>query len=176
MSRKFRMFAAGLMALGLIASNPGALAAPPKDKPQHDKQQHGGGNPNAKSHKGKNGKAMLGDKIKQNGRHKLEQHGKFESDVDVQNGKVAGVSVKHSEKGDVPVTKYKTDKDMSNAYYRSSGNGIMLASLAPAQQYVGTTWIGYAFIDDYGEEVIYWFPYDMVLDPYTGAIDYYPAS
>lgn len=174
MSRRFRILAAGLTALGLIAANPGALAAP-KDKPSHEKQQRGGGDPKAKAHKSKNGKAMLGDKVKQNGRHKLEQHGKFESDVDVQNGKVAGVSVKHSEKGGVPVTKYKTDQDMSNAYNRGSGSGIMLASLAPAQVYVGTTWIGYAFIDDYGEEIIYWFPYDMVLDPFTGAIDYYPA-
>jgi hypothetical protein len=165
------------MALGLIAANPGALAAPPpKDKPQHDKQQRGGGNPNAKQHKSKNGKALLGDKVKQNGRHKLEQNGKFESDVDVQNGKVAGVSVKHSEKGDVPVTKYKTDKDMSNAYNnQTNGSGIMLASLAPGQEYIGTMWIGYAYIDDYGEEIIYWFPYDMVLDPFTGAVDYYPA-
>jgi hypothetical protein len=165
------------MALGMIASNPAALAAPKDkpDKPAHEKKQ--GGNPNAKGHKGKNGKALLGDKIKQNGRHKLEQNGKFESDVDVQNGKIAGVAVKHSEKGDVPVTKYKTDKDMSNAYHRMSANGVMLASLAlaPAQQYLGTTWIGYAYIDDYGYEVIYWFPYDMVLDPYTGAVDYYPA-
>src|SRR4029077_11926892 len=101
--------------------------AAPKDKPAHDKQDHGGGNPNAKAHNGRNGKALLGDKVKQHGRHKLEQHGKFESDVDVQGGKVAGVSVKHSEKGDVPVTKYKTNKDMSNAYNRTSGSGIMLA-------------------------------------------------
>ena len=118
---------------------------------------------------------MLRHTVKQHRRHKHEQHGKCESDVDAHNGKVSGVSVKHTEKGDVPVTKYKTDQDMSNAYNQRGASGIMLASLAPAQVYVGTTWIGYAFIDDYGDEIIYWFPYDMVLDPFTGAIDYYPA-
>jgi hypothetical protein len=54
--------------------------------------------------------------------------------------------------------------------------GFQLASYLLAQdQYVGTMWIGYAYIDDYGEEIIYWFPYDMILDGDTGAIDYYPA-
>jgi hypothetical protein len=53
----------------------------------------------------------------------------------------------------------------------------MYASLLLAQDaYIGTMWIGYAYIDDYGDEVIYWFPYDMILDGDTGAIDYYPAS
>jgi hypothetical protein len=36
-------------------------------------------------------------------------------------------------------------------------------------------WIGYSYIDDYGNEVIYWFPYDMILDGATGAIDYVPV-
>jgi hypothetical protein len=60
---------------------------------------------------------------------------------------------------------------------RSGASRYQLAStgLAPAQQYVDTVWIGFAYIDEYGYEIVYWFPYDMVYDPYTGAIDYYPA-
>jgi hypothetical protein len=46
----------------------------------------------------------------------------------------------------------------------------------PVDQYVGTTYIGYSYVDEFGEEEIYWFPYDMILDPDTGAIDYVPAE
>jgi hypothetical protein len=43
-------------------------------------------------------------------------------------------------------------------------------------QYLGVTWIGYSYIDDYGDEVIYWFPYDMIYDGDTGAVEYVPAE
>ena len=85
---------------------------------------------------------------------------------------IAGVRVRHSERGDVPVTKYKTTTKMASG----PASGIQLASYYPAQdQYIGTMWIGYGYIDDWGDEYIYWFPYDMILDGATGAIDYYPA-
>ena len=42
-------------------------------------------------------------------------------------------------------------------------------------QYVGTTWIGYSYIDEYGYEDIYWYPYDMILDGDTGAVEYVAA-
>ena len=44
------------------------------------------------------------------------------------------------------------------------------------QTYLGTTWIGYAYYDEYGDEQIYWFPYDVVYDGDTGAVEYYPAA
>ena len=43
-------------------------------------------------------------------------------------------------------------------------------------QDLGTVWIGYSYIDDYGYEVIYWFPYDMIYDGDTGAIEYIPLA
>jgi hypothetical protein len=169
MIRTSRFLAACLTAAGLIVAS-GSVFADPKDKPDKsmkDKPAH------AKQHKNKSGKDLLGDKIKQNGKHKIDAHGKFETDVNVQNGKVAGVNVKHADRGDVPVTKYKTTKKMAGV----AASNIYLASLSLAQDaYLGTMWIGYAFIDDYGDEVIYWFPYDMILDGDTGAIEYYPVE
>jgi hypothetical protein len=46
----------------------------------------------------------------------------------------------------------------------------------PATQYMGTTYIGYAYVDELGDEEIYWFPYDMIYDGDTGAIEYMPAA
>jgi hypothetical protein len=167
MTRRLRSLAVGLTVLGLIANGSAWAAPPPKDKAPQDKPAH------AKQHKNMSGKDLLGDKIKQNGNHKLDAHGKFTASVDVSNGKIAGVKVKHAEKGDISVTKYKTTKKMA----AGPTNGIMYASLLLAQDaYIGTMWIGYAYIDDYGDEIIYWFPYDMILDGDTGAIEYYPAS
>jgi hypothetical protein len=134
----------------------GAIAAP-KDK--------GGGKGKQNHHAGH---TMLGAKIKTNGTHQLDKKGKNTVNVDVKDGKIAGVKVKHETKGDVPVKKYKSKKKMASLEGPPS-------QAIPADEYVGTTWIGYAYIDDDGYEEIYWFPYDMILDGDTGAIEYVPA-
>jgi hypothetical protein len=55
-------------------------------------------------------------------------------------------------------------------------DGLQYVSYLLAQaQYLGTTYIGYAFVDEYGVEEIYWFPYDMILDGDTGAVEYVAA-
>jgi hypothetical protein len=163
--------AAGLAAVG----DPAYAQGKGKDKERSEQkggEQKGAAQKEKKAHHHHNGKSLLGDKIKQDGRHALHQHGKFAASVDVSKGKIAGVKVKHAEKGDVKVTKYKTNKKMAEA----PGSGIQPVSLILAQQqYLGETWIGYSYIDDYGDEVIYWFLYDMVLDGDTGAIEYIPA-
>jgi hypothetical protein len=167
MTRKTRFLTALLTTLTLIVAGSAALADP-KDKSANakDKSAH------AKQHKNMSGKDLVGDKVKQNGTHKIHENGKFSASVDVSNGKIAGVKVRHADRGDVNVTKYKTTKKMAEA----PTSGIQLASLLLAQDaYVGTMWIGYGYIDDYGDEIIYWFPYDMILDGDTGAIEYYPA-
>jgi len=43
-------------------------------------------------------------------------------------------------------------------------------------QDLGTIYIGYSYIDDNGDEVVYWFPYDMILDGDTGAVTYVPVA
>ena len=163
----------GLLALGQSVLAQGKGPGGGQGQGQADKGP-GGKGPGEKAH-GKanhhNGKQMLGEKIKTNGRHVLEKKGNYTSEVDVQNGKIAGMHVKHATKGDVPVKKYKTDKKMAQ-----KGAHIAYASLHLVQDtYLGTTYIGYAYIDEYGDEEIYWFPYDMILDGDTGAVVYVPA-
>lgn len=52
-----------------------------------------------------------------------------------------------------------------------------MASLILAQDtFPGTTYIGSAYPDEYGNEDIYWFPYDMILDGDTGAVEYILAG
>lgn len=116
-----------------------------------------------------NGHKRLGDNIKKDGTHKLHKKGDYEASVQVSSGKVAGVKVKHAKKGDIPVRKYKTTKKMAQV------GAIQPVAFNLAQtQYLGTTWIGYAYYDDYGDEVIYWFPYDVIYDGDTGATEYIP--
>ena len=108
--------------------------------------------------------------MKKNGKHVLEKKGASTASVDVKEGKITGLKVKHDKKGDLAVTKYKTNKQM--AYVE----GFKLASLRLAQvENLGTIYIGYAYIDDDGYEEIYWFPYDMIYDGDTGAIQYVPV-
>src|SRR5678815_5354541 len=57
---------------------------------------------------------MLGDKVKKNGHHQLDRKGKHTVAAEVKDGKIAGVTVKHDTKGDVPVTKYKSKKKMAS--------------------------------------------------------------
>src|SRR5260370_31071464 len=150
MNRMQRRLAVIVVLLGLFALAGAAFAAP---KANHH-----------------NGQQMLGEKVKTNGEHVIHKKGNYTTSVEVKDGKIAGVHVKHAKKGDVPVKKYKTNKKMA----RAAGGHIVYASFN--QEYVGTTYIGYSYIDEYGNEEIYWFPYDMILDGDTGAIEYIPTS
>lgn len=161
MSRIVRHLTIAASALALFAIGATALAQP---------RESGAGQQKAKHQLHRDGKSLLGDKIKKDGRQELDKHGKFTAWADVRGGKIAGVSVKHADRGDVSVKKYKTNQKMAEI------TGGLRPPLIIQAQYLGTTYIGYSYVDDYGNEVIYWFPYDMVLDPYTGAVDYVPAS
>src|SRR5215831_21302704 len=117
-----------------------------------------------------NGKDLLGQKIKNNGHHQIDKKGDHTVFAEVKDGKIAGVHVKHAKKGDIPVKKYKTNKKMAEA------DGLRPPVFPAQQQYLGTTYIGYAYVDEFGNEEIYWFPYDMIYDGDTGAIEYVPAA
>ena len=132
----------------------------------------GGKDKDKGKHEHHNGKQLVGDKIKTNGHHVIHQKGDYTTSVEVKGGKIAGVNVKHAKKGDIAVKKYKTNKNMAQ---RAQADGFQYASFQQ-DQYLGTLWIGYGYIDEYGYEEIYWFPYDMILDGYTGAIEYVPAG
>ncbi len=153
MNRMLRILTAFIVALGVFALVNGAIAAP-SAKHQHKHQ---------------NGKELVGDKIKTNGKHTLDTKGDHTVSVDVKNGKIAALHVKHAKKGELAVKKYKTSNKMATA------GGLQYASLMLTQaQSLGTVYIGYAYYDDYGDEVIYWFPYEMILDGDTGAVEYIP--
>jgi hypothetical protein len=173
--RLHRVLPALVVLFGLLAFGPVVVAqghgkgGHGEGQGQGQGQGHGQGHGKANHH---NGKQMLGDKIKTNGRHVIDKKGDYTAAADVQNGKVAGVHVTHATKGEVPVTKYKTNKPMAQVRGQ-----IVYASFRLIQdEYLGTTYIGFGYVDDFGNEEIYWFPYDMVLNGDTGAIDYYPAA
>jgi len=128
--------------------------------------------PKAKHHNHHDGKQMIGAKLKTDGHHEIHKKGLYRTSVEVKGGKVAGVHVKHDTKGDIPVTKYKTHQKMAQA-----GAHLVYASLHSVQyQDMGTVYIGYSYVDDNGEAETYWFPYDMIVDGDTGAVDYVPES
>jgi hypothetical protein len=166
MDHSRRAFATGLAVAGLFGFAQVGLAAKDDDKAKGG-QGPGPGKAKGKA-KHKNGKDLLGDKVKVNGRHKIDKQGPHSVEVDVKDGKIAAFHVKHDQKGDLPVKKYKTSKKMAQL---DQPAGIVLVQY----QYVGTTYIGYSYIDEYGYEEIYWYPYDMILDGDTGAIEYVAA-
>lgn len=152
------------IALGGLGLMNAAFAAKDEDKAK-------GGNGKAKGKaKHKNGKDLLGDKIKVNGHHKIDQNGPHSVEVDVKDGKIAAFHVKHQTKGEVPVKKYKTSKKMARLDEAPQSPIVMVQ-----YQNIGTTWIGYSYYDEYGNEEIYWYPYDMILDGDTGAVEYVAA-
>ena len=176
--RKF-IFTALAAALTVPAFTGTALAQ--KEKEQKGPKEHGAKEQEAKGQQGKegkkhhnhhDGKQLVGEKIKHEGRHEIDRKGQYAAAVDVKNGKIAGMHVKHDTKGEVPVKKYKTNKDMA----KESGGYKPTAFIQTQAQYLGTTYIGYSYVDDFGNLEIYWFPYDMILDGDTGAVEYIPAA
>ncbi len=115
-----------------------------------------------------NGKALVAGKLNKDGEPKIDQNGQYKIFAKVTSGKIAGLHVKHDTKGDIPVKKYKTNQKMAQA------GGIKKVSYEVAQLDLGATYIGYAYIDAFGNEQIYWFPVEMILDGATGAIVYVP--
>ena len=115
-----------------------------------------------------NAKQMLGDKAKKDGNHVIDKKGPYTVSFDTKGGKIADAHVRHATKGDIPVKKYKTNKKMA-----AIGSRVMYASfvLTPVQ-YETTGYVGYSYIDDDGNEEIYWVPATLVIDPDTGAVEY----
>jgi hypothetical protein len=148
MDRTRRLLTASLFVSGLLGFADASLA---KAKHHH-----------------RNGAALVGDKVKTNGHHVIDKKGPHTVSVETKDGKIAAFHVKHDKKGELPVKKYKTNKKMAQA------GSIHYASYVQVQ-YLGTTWIGYAYVDEFGDEEIYWYPYDMIYDGDTGAVEYVPV-
>jgi hypothetical protein len=107
-----------------------------------------------------NGKALLGDKIKQNGRHKLHTAGKVDVFADVNNGKVTGVSA-----AGMQVKRVRTRQKLAQTTPE-----VIRASMQLAQ--VDTYYYGY-WVYDPVADYYYWFPADLVIVDATW-VDYVP--
>lgn len=126
------------------------------------------------------GAKMLGSKIGTDGKHEIHKNGDYTVHAHVQGKKIAGVSVSHRTKGEVPVKKYKTSKRMvqGDGYIQvgmeTPSDLVQRAGYQVAQAAIVD--VGYSYIDPLtGIETIYWYPAVMVVDPLTGAVDYIPV-
>jgi hypothetical protein len=127
----------------------------------------------AKKQNHHDGKQLVAAKLKTDGHHDIDKKGHYTSSVESKGGKIAAFHVVHDTKGNIPVKKYKTNKKMVQA----TGSHLTYASFALAQgEDMGTVEIGYSYVDDDGNEEIYWFPAEEVLDPDTGAVEYVPLN
>lgn len=107
-----------------------------------------------------NGQALLGDKIKQNGRHKIHTAGKVDVFADVNNGKVTGVSA-----AGMQVKKVRSRQKLAQTTPE-----VIRASMQLAQ--ADTYYYGY-WVYDPVADYYYWFPADLVVVDATW-VDYVP--
>jgi len=121
-------------------------------------------------------KALVHDKIKQDGHHDIDHKGKYTASVESKGGKITAFHVKHSEKGNIPVKKYKTHKKVVQNRGDMSGHLMGASLLLTQMEDLGTEEIGYSYIDDDGNEEIYWFPAEEIYDADTGAVEYVPLN
>jgi hypothetical protein len=150
-----RVLVAVVMVCTLLAIGNVAVAATAKKQNHHD------------------GHRLVAAKLKTDGHHDIEKRGHYTASVESKGGKVAAFHVVHDTKGAIPVKKYKTHKKMAQA----TGSHLTYASLAlPQDTDMGTVYIGYSYIDDDGNEEIYWFPAEEIVDGDTGAVEYVPLS
>ena len=106
-----------------------------------------------------NGNALLGVKIKQNGKHKIHTAGKVDVFAEVSNGKVVGVSAPGMQ-----VKKVKTRQKLAET------PGLILAGMQVAQTDV--YYYGY-WVYDPVADYYYWFTSDVVVVD-TTFVDYVP--
>jgi hypothetical protein len=107
-----------------------------------------------------NGQGLLGDKIKQNGKHKIHTAGKVDVFAEVNNGKVVDVSA-----AGMQVKKVKSRQKLAE-----TTPGLILASMQLAQTAV--YYYGY-WVYDPVADYYYWFPADVVIVDATW-VDYVP--
>ena len=118
----------------------------------------------------KNGQALLGGQIKQNGKHEVDRMGKIRVSAETRGGKVIAMTANHSEKGSLPARKVK-----SRQKFAGIRPGIVLAAadggpLQLAQD--GVYYYAWCFDDGY-DQWCYWYPADVVIVD-AGWVEYVP--
>ena len=97
-----------------------------------------------------NGHALLGNKIKQNGKHKIHTAGKVDVLAEVNNGKVVGMSA-----AGMQVKKVKSRQKLAET---TPGLTLVSMQLAQTEVYYYGYWVYDADYDYY-----YWFTADVVI-------------
>lgn len=149
-----RRMVVGLLAVASAAGSSGLALA---QKEQKEKK--------AKKKNHKDARALLGGKVKQNGKHKLDKAGRIDVSAEVSNGKVVGLIASDPGKGNLPVRKVKSKKKLAE-----SAPGVILAGVQLAQY--SDYYYGYWF-DDGVDEWYYWFTVDVIFIDDTWVEIYY---
>ena len=144
----------------LVIASPLAAAPPDKgpkggqaEQKEHGGQKAGGAQKAKHQHKNNNGHAMLGPKLKQDGKHAV---GKFK-DKDVL-AEVKGGKVRNMTAGDMQPKRVKTRMKMAAA------EGLLLRASWDGQVQLAQTepwYYGYCFDDGY-DFTCYWYPEEDV--------------
>lgn len=118
------------------------------------------------------GHRLLGGNLTTAGSRSIDKKGDNAIAVELKNGKIAGFRVTRAAGGNVPVRKVWSSKRMA----KLQTAGLQTASFDLGHDpYLEMVYIGYAFLDESGEEHVYWFPVDMILDGEAGASEYVPG-
>lgn len=137
-----RRFVLSLLASASVVAGSGVTLAQKKEK-KEKKKNH------------KDGRAVLGGKLKQNGKHKIDKAGRIDVSADVKNGKVVGLTATDPGKGNLQVRKVKSKKKLADA-----PPGVILAKMQLAQY--SDYYYGYWF-DDGEDDWYYWFTVDVII-------------
>jgi len=97
------------------------------------------------------------------GHHEIHKNGKHTASAEVKGGKIKSFHVKHASKGDVALRKVKSKSKVA-----------MLDGNAPVEADTVYAYDGYCYddLDDEDQEVCYWYPVEVVIDDFTGAVEY----
>src|SRR5215471_17872553 len=114
----------------------------------------------AKKHQHKNGHNLLGDKLKQNGRHQIDKAGQAAVSAEVNNGKVTAMTANHPQKGNLPARKVKSTQKLA----RIEPERIRVAANTGDVQLAQAAVYYYAWCFNDGlDEYCYWYPADVVI-------------
>jgi hypothetical protein len=123
----------------------------------------------AKQHHHKNGKDLLGARLKQNGKHNIDKLGNAAVSAEVNNGKVVAMSATDPQKGPLPVRKVKSKQKMAGI-----APDIVTVSASHNPQLAQDYGVYYAWCFDDGIDLwCYWYPADVVVVD-AGWVDYGP--
>jgi hypothetical protein len=147
-----RILITALACAGLAMASVSAAAPPDKEHGKSEQKAKGGGKAKHQ-HKHANGKALLGAKIKQDGKHEVGKLKDRTVTAEVKGGKVKSMSA-----GDLPLKRVKTKTKMA-----WNDGGLLRASWSGQVQLAqyDTWYYGYCF-DDGIDFDCYWYPADEV--------------